>query len=139
MWWIGKVKERVKIIAIAVVFNIVTNLIFIHLIWVYGAALATWIGWILIWVLSETYLWKTYRIQINYRSIYTNIFFMFILWIWSYIYVVPLFNDITRWPSFFYMSLISILWFGIFILINRKEFKILIQEIQRIRKIKPHH
>ncbi|MCH2188529.1 oligosaccharide flippase family protein, partial [Candidatus Gracilibacteria bacterium] len=62
---IGKIKDRVKIISIALVFNFIMNFILIQHIGVYGAALATGMGWILIFVLSEIFLRKHYLIKFD--------------------------------------------------------------------------
>lgn len=131
--WIWRIKERVKTILMAVIFNFFTNLILITYVWVEWAALATWIWWLLIWILLEFYLWKKFYTPFNYKIIWKNVIFMWLMWIISYIYIIPIFIDISRVKSVIYLSIIGIIWFSIFILINKKEFKYLIFEIKKIR------
>jgi len=134
MGGIGKVKERVKIVFIAIIFNVITNLIFINLIWVSWAALATWMWWILIYILTEIYLWKVYRIKYEYIFIIKNILFMWTLWFILHIFSHQIFDGLWRWVSFGVMWIIWLIWFGIFGLLNLKEFKFFISEIKKIKK-----
>ncbi len=131
--WIWQIKTRVKIISIALIFNFITNLIFINLIWVYWAALATWIGWIIIWVLSEYYLWKKYLTKFDYIFLIKNIIFLWFLWVFVYYFINPIFEWLWRWISFWFLSIVWILWFGIFGLINFREFKGFILEVKKLK------
>jgi hypothetical protein len=130
---IWKVKERVNIILFAVVFNVITNIMLINFIWVYGAALATWIWWFIIYILSEYVLRKTYKVTIEYKFLLKNLVFIWLLWIFSYYMIVPIFLWFDRWLSFWYMSIIWILWFILVWIINLKEFKSFILEIKKIK------
>ena len=141
MAWIWKIKDRVKIIFIAVIFNFITNLIFINLIWVYGAALATWIWWLLIWVLSEYFLWKKYlganwgyNVWFEYKILLRNIIFMWLLWFFSYYFINPIFEWLSRWVSFWLFCLISGIWFLMVGIINLKKFRSFILEVKKFRK-----
>jgi stage V sporulation protein B len=134
--WIWKVKERVKIVFIAIVFNFFTNLILINYIWVYWAALATWIWWILIWLLWEYYLWKKYRVKFNYKFLFKNLFFMWFLSFFAYYFLVPIFNWLGRINSFSIMLLIWVIWFTLFWIINYKELKSFILEIKKIKNVR---
>ena len=132
--WIWKVKDRLKIILIALLFNFIANIIFINYIWVYWAALATSFGWILIWIMSEIKLWKKYFSHFDYIFLSKNIVLLWWLWIFSNYFIIPLFEWLSRWISFFYMFIIWLVWFGIFGIINFKELKGFIREIRRIKK-----
>ncbi len=134
MAWIWEINKRVKIIIIAVIFNFFTNIFFIKLIWIYWAALATWLWWILIYVLSEISLWKKYFIIFNYKSIIKNTVLMWAIWYINYIYIIPLFSWLTRLKSLSLIIFISIIWILIFIIINNKEFRIFIWEIKKLKK-----
>lgn len=134
MAWIWKVKDRVKIILIAIVFNTILNIILINLIWVYWAALATSFWWILIWILSELYLWKKYYVWFDYKFLTKNIVFMWLLGVFSYSFIVQFFEWISRLNSLFYLTIIWIIWFSLFIVINLKEFKYFILEIKKLKK-----
>jgi len=133
--WIGEVKERTKIILKAIVLNTILNLIFINLIWVGWAALATWIWWVFIWILSEISLWKRYSSSFDFISFVKNIFSMFILWILSYIFVVPIFDWLGRVKGFWFMFFIWIIWSLAFLLVNINEFKFFILEVKKLKKL----
>jgi O-antigen/teichoic acid export membrane protein len=132
--WIWKVKERVKIIFVAIIFNFILNIILINYIWVYWAALATWIWWFLIWVLSEYYLGKNFKVDFKLKYITKNILLLWIIWVALYNFILPLFEWIWRLNSFLLLLVITIIYFWIFVLINYIQFKFLINEVKKIRK-----
>ena len=133
MAWIWKVKDRVKIISIALIFNFIMNLFLIKLIWVYGASLATWLWWILIWILSEYFLWKQYFVKLDYKFLFKNIIFMGFIWFLVNNYLLNIFEWINRINSLLYLVLFSMIYFIIFIIINIKEFKSFILEIKKLK------
>ena len=130
--WIWKVKKRLNIILIAIIFNFITNIILINLIWVYWAALSTWIWWLLIWLLSERSLWEKYNSPFDYLFIIKNLFFMCILWFFTYIYINPLFEWIWRINSFFFILILWLFWFLFLWILNYKILKKSIFEIRNI-------
>jgi O-antigen/teichoic acid export membrane protein len=134
MAWIGKVKERIKVILIAIIFNIVANIILIKIMWVYWAALATSLWWLLIWILSEVFLGKDFKVSFDWKFLTKNIFYMWLLSIFLYYFVEPSLEWLSRWYSAFILTIISIIWFSIFILINIKEFKFFTLEIKKLKK-----
>jgi O-antigen/teichoic acid export membrane protein len=129
---IWKVKERLKIILWAIVFNAVLNYILLKTIWVYGAALATWCWWILIYVLSELKL-KDFRVKFDYKYIFKNLFFLWIIWL--ILKLLPL-NLLTfdRITSFFLLFWISIIYGIIFIFINFSDYKYIFAEIKKLKR-----
>lgn len=133
MAWIWKVKERVKIISVALIFNFILNLILIKNIWVYGAALATWCWWVLIWVLSEIRLWNKYYVKFNIKFLLKNIITLWSLWAICYFYIIKLFYWLGRLDSFYIMFIVWLTWFWLFWLINYKEFKGFILEVKKLR------
>lgn len=134
MAWIGKVKERLKIISIAVLFNTIANIILINSIWVYGAALATSIWWVLIWILSEYYLGKNFMVIFDWKFLTKNIFYMWLLSIFLYHFIEPIFIGMSRLDSALLLSVISLIWFLIFWILNKNEFKFFILEIKKLKK-----
>ncbi len=131
---IGRVKERLKIIIIAIIINFITNLIFIKLFWVVWSALATWLWWLFIYVMSELFLWKKYITKFPYIFLFKNTLLLWFLWFLLYNFLnFSFFENIWRLNSFFIMFIIWIFWFGIFGLINFKEFKGFILEVKRIK------
>lgn len=131
--WIWKVKDRVKIIFIAIVINFIMNLLLIKSIWVEWAALATWIGWVLIYLLSEYFLGKKYRVNFDYLSIFKNLSIIWFLWYIIYKFWLNIFEWISRINSFFLLGLFFIIWLWIFIIINYSEFRFFILEIKKIK------
>lgn len=121
--WIWKVKDRVKIILVAFIFNFVLNIILINNIWVYWAALATSFWWILIWLLTEFYLWEEYRVKFDYKFFFKNLIFMWLLWLFLYYFIVPLFLWLDRLSSFLYLATTWIIWFFIFWIVNYNNLK----------------
>jgi len=129
--WIWKVLDRVKIISIALIFNFTLNIILINKLWVQWAALTTWIWWILIYILSEYFLWKEYFIKFEIKFILKNIILMWSLWILSYYFLINIFEWLNRLSSFLLMFIISTVWFSFFILINWNDFKWFLWEIKK--------
>jgi stage V sporulation protein B len=130
---IWRIKDRVKIISVALIFNFIMNIILINFIWVYGAALATWMWWILIWLLSELFLRKNYYVWFDYKFLIKNILILWWVWIILYFYVLNIFEFLSRWQSFWLLIIIWILWFTIFGIINFKECKLLVWEVKKLR------
>ncbi len=131
---IWKVKQRVQIVFIAIVFNFIMNLILINTIWVYWAALATWLWWILIWLLSEIYLWKQYFINFDYISIIKNTVILWVLWTLIYKYIIPYFWELSRLESLFFLAISFFIWTWVFVVSNLKDFKFFILEIKKLKK-----
>ncbi len=131
--WIWKVTARVKIISIAIVINLVLNYILLNILWVVWAALATWIWWVLIYIMSEIYLWKKYSITLDKKFLTKNIFLIWLLGIFSYNFIVKFFEWLSRWTSLIYMFVIAIVWFGVFGVINIEKLKRVFLEI-KLRK-----
>jgi len=131
---IWKVKDRVKIVSIVLVFNIIMNILLINLIWVAWAALATWIWWMLIWILTEYYLGKEYIIGLDFKNIIKNIFIFWALWIWVHFYALSIFMNIWRIQSFGLLALFSLFYLCIFIWTNLSECKKLIWEIKKMKR-----
>ncbi|MDP5038974.1 MAG: oligosaccharide flippase family protein [Candidatus Gracilibacteria bacterium] len=130
---IGQVRERLNIILIAIVFNFFANIILIKYIGVSGAALATGLGWILIWFLSELNL-KDFKSKFDYKYYLKNIFVFILIGIFIKIYILEIFANIDlRINQFFTLSIISLLYFSVFIIINKNDFKYFFGEIKKVR------
>ncbi len=131
---IWKVKERIYIVLIAITFNFIMNYIFIKTIWVNGASLATGIWWFLIWIMSEYALWEKYKIDFDFKYLFKNIILIWIIWLLTYKYILPIFSSLNRLELLLMFCLYSFLYFIIFIFINLKEFKFFIWEIKTLKK-----
>lgn len=134
MSWIGQVKSKLYIMLFAVVINIITNYFLINSIGVVGAALATWIGWTFIWILSEYFLWKNYFVKFDLLNFTKNLIVFSLFWLFSYYLIVPFFDDLTRIKSLLAMIIVSLLYFVIFIITNLRDIKNFILEIKLVKK-----
>lgn len=132
----GKVRERLHIILIALLVNTLWNIILIQLIWVSWAAISTGISWILIWVLSEFKLTE-YYVWFDYKYLLKNIIVFSSIWLGMYIFIVPIFQNIhNRIYQFGSLLLLSILYFWIYFIVNRADFRYFYTEIKRIKSRK---
>ncbi|MDP2090221.1 MAG: oligosaccharide flippase family protein [Candidatus Gracilibacteria bacterium] len=131
---IGKVKERIYIVVAAIFFSLIFNYILINSIGVSGAALSSGLGWIIIWIFSEIALGKQFKIKFDFKYLFKNILSIGTIGILSYYYLLPLFDGLNRFELLIYFCLYSAIYFGLFALINLKEFKYFIGEIKSIRK-----
>ncbi len=136
MAWIWKVKQRVQIIVIAIFFNFFMNFILINLLWVFWAALATWLWWLLIWILSEIFLWKKYAIKFDFLSIWKNLFILWICWLIINTFIIQFFDNFNRIISFFMLWLVFAVWLVIFTAINKNDFIFFVKEIKKLKKKK---
>ncbi len=131
---IWRVTSRLVIIILWIFFNAFLNIIFINEIWVFWAALSTWMWWLFIWTLSENVLWYKYSIRVDYKLILKNIILMWIVSIVSY-YVVSDFR-LWRLHTFCLVVLFLIIWSIFFILVNYKDTKVIMAEVERLRGLK---
>jgi len=130
---IGKIKERVKIIFIAVAYNCIMNILLIQYIGVSGAALATWTWWILIWLLSEYFLGKKYTTSFEITSTCKNLLCIWGVALVSYHVILPYLVDMGRLKTLWILSIIMCIWFCVFWVINYSRFKIFISEIRKLK------
>lgn len=132
--WTWRVKERVKIISWAILANMITNYFLIKWIWVAWASLATWLGWLLIYILSERILFKDYKIKHDFNFIIKNSLYCLWTWIFTYFFIINLFEWLSRWLSFLYLLIYTMILALFFALVNKDEFKLFIWEIKKIKK-----
>lgn len=128
--WTWKIKERTKIIYLAIILNIITNYFLIKMIWVYWAALATWIGWLFIWIMSEFKIDKKYKWRTNFKFLFKNFIIFWIIWIFLSLFLKVNYTDYSKIILLIIIWTISLILFLIFILINIKETKNLISNIK---------
>ncbi len=131
---IWKVKERLNIIIIAIIFNTILNYFLIKSIWVAWAALATWCWWILIYVLSEIKL-RDFDVWFDIKYIFLNLLVFSVVWVVLFYQIVPILNNL--WGKLAEISILWVIWilyFILFFIINFKEFRYFISEIKSLRK-----
>ncbi|MDD2907185.1 MAG: oligosaccharide flippase family protein [Candidatus Gracilibacteria bacterium] len=131
---IGKVKERLKIVFIAIVLNFFMNLLLIKSIGAPGAALATGIGWFFIWIMGEYYLGKEYIVGFDFKYIFKNLIVLTSIGIFTHFYIIPLFNDLNRLNGLIWFCIFSSIYFLIFMILNIGDFKFVLNEIKKLKK-----
>lgn len=133
LWWIWKVRVKLYITLIAIFFNTILNLILINYIWVWWAALATWMWWILIWVMSEYALWKIYFYWFNIYFLMKNITISFIFWFIYSVYASDIFVNASRWFSLFLILIIWLLFTVIIFTINYSKWIYFLKKLKGLK------
>lgn len=132
--WTWKVKERVKIILIAIVFNFFANIIFIKLIWVYWAAFATSLWWLLIWVLSEIRLSSIFRSSFDWIFIVKNLLIIWVISVLSHYFIIDSITNLSRIDGLIFMFLFSSMYMLIILWYNKKDILFLFSQIRKMRR-----
>ncbi len=117
---IWKIKNRLYIIIFTIFINVIGNYILIQYLWVYGAAIMTWLSWIIMWVLSEIYVWEKMRVWLNYSSLGKHIWLFWILWFLIHLFIIPYLLLENRLIVFLFISWIWLIWFWIYFFLNKK-------------------
>ena len=130
---IWNIKINVRITFAAMLINIITNIIFINILWVYWAALATGLWWVFMYVTSQIFIDKKYKSSFQIGYIIKNITAFAIVWFayWKLMDYIQLFE--LRMQSFFFLWLLFAVWFWFFILMNNKMCRGFIKEIKKIK------
>jgi len=68
----GKIKERVKILAIATIINVILDVVLIKYIGIYGALISLIIARLTLFILSYHLISKIYKIKVNSAFIIKN-------------------------------------------------------------------
>lgn len=129
-----KVKERLNIILIAIIFNTILNYILLKYMWVVWAALATWCWWILIYILSEVKL-KEYHYDFDYKYLFKNILIFWIIWYLMHIFLLVFFTWV-KLHDLLLLACISLVYFSIYVIVNIWDFKYFYNEIKLIKNWK---
>jgi len=133
--WIWRVKERLKILAIWLIFNLILNLVLINTMWVVGSSLAVWLSWIPIFYLSHVKT-KKYSSKFDYGFFIKNLLFATFL---GFIMEFQI-TDQLIWKSrpqmLLWILLISFFYIIAFGLFNVKEWKMFYKEVIRLKKTK---
>lgn len=131
--WLWKVKERVKIIWIAALWNLIWNFIAVKFIWLKGVILTTIIWWFLMVILSYKEIINTWiNIKFDLNFLVKNIVWLLFLWFLLKLYISNL--DFNLGRGYIFLNLL-IAWiiFSVFILIlNIKEFIAFLNEVRKV-------
>ena len=130
----GKVKERAKIIGIALLTNIILNLIFIHIRGILWVIAATMVSWIMLFVMSYRIANKEHKITFSWIFFIKNIATVIIICIGIQSIKKQYFTleDTSRYYNLLVFIIISIIYYLIIIEINYPSLKLLKQEIKKI-------
>lgn len=130
--WIGKIKDRVKILAVGLAFNIPLNLVLIEYIGVEWSSLAVWLSWLPIFYLSNRAT-KKYSWKFDYSFFLKNLFCALVLWgLMLYLENFVQMPDL-RLQKLIYILIIFILYILIFVILNLKEWKMFFSELKRMK------
>jgi len=133
--WLGKVKERVKILWLAAFFNFFLNLILIPNIWTVGAVISTIGGWILIFILSfKQVLKEGVKIKIDIKFFVKNFILIFVFIVFYFLFLKDIIKLVDRFESLIYLLIIWFLYGVIILLWNLKEVKLFVREVRKILK-----
>lgn len=128
----GRIKTRLYIVIISIAINVVLNYIFISILWVVWAALATGISWVIIWIITEYYL-RDYKAKFDFLYIGKNFLYFIVSWVWLYFVFEIFFQEISRFTALLWFLGISIIYFIFLWIINKAEISIFLREIKKLR------
>lgn len=137
---LGKVKQRVKIVAIGFLINLIGNILLVWVfdVWLLGAVISMGIGRIILWYLSYKIVNHHQKIDIDRRFTIKNISIIACMSIIFWICKDKLFilNDSyhQRFTNIWYLVGISVVYYGIIALANHKNIQALIWEVKKLRK-----
>ncbi|EKD29896.1 MAG: hypothetical protein ACD_78C00222G0001 [uncultured bacterium (gcode 4)] len=130
---IGRIQERVKILAIGLPINIILNLILIHFMWVAGSALAVGLSWVPIWYLSNRAT-RMYSNGFDVGFFTKNLLLTVIIGGAFWYLVTPLFVGISRTYGLGLVGIIAMVTIIPFILINKPELQLFVGELKKLKK-----
>ena len=131
--WLGKIKERVKIIWIAALLNFILNWFLIQKVWIVWAVFSTILSIIIMFILSFIELKKT-DIKFNFDWLFyiKNLLILIILgFIFFYIKSWWLFGN--RLEILWKMFIVFFMYVLVMLGVNWKEVKILIEQMKGLR------
>lgn len=117
---VGRIQERVKILSVGLVVNIVFNLLLIRTMGVVGSALAVGISWIPIWYLSH-HATRMYSNGFDKIFFIKNLLLSIIIGGISWYFVTPLFVGTSRAHGLGLLLIISIITAIPFVIVNLSE------------------
>ena len=136
--WLGKVRARVKILWIALLVNIIINVI---LMYIFKTGLPWAVIAMIIWRIILRW-WSLIIIQKNIKISFDWIFFtknliVIIFCSGVFFFIKDIFlviNDTARWNNIACLMFIIIIYYSILAAANKSSIKFLIKEIKNIRK-----
>ena len=135
---LGKVKQRVKVLAWGLLANVILNLFLI--VWLgwglVGAVIALAISWIILWWYSLYYVNSFQKINFDWKFFIKNTIVSVVLMIGIYFITskIFVFQDSLRMTNLRYLLLIGVLYYVIIAAVNYKSINALISEFKNIKK-----
>lgn len=132
----GKVRQRAKIIFIALITNIVLNLIFIQFRWIIGIITAMMISRIMLFIMSHKLIDRNKEISFDRWYLIKNIISIAIFCGIFYYFKDKIFilEDGYRYKNLLYLVIIGIWYYLVILGINYKNIRYLSKEIRQIKK-----
>lgn len=137
---LGKVKQRVKIVAIGFIANLVSNilLLWVFKIWLIGGVISMWLGRMILRYLSFRIINQHQKIEIDRKFLIKNI--SILAWMSIILRIIKdkffILNDSyhQRFVNIGYMTGVVVIYYGIVAICNYKNIQYLIWEIKSLRK-----
>ncbi|MFA6256023.1 MAG: oligosaccharide flippase family protein [Candidatus Absconditabacterales bacterium] len=135
---LGKVKQRVKILGIALLVNVVSNIVLLYYfkIGLPGAVISTILGWILLWGLSLRLINRNEKISYDRLFFIKNLIIIATLSIACFLFkgMFMANNNSYRWHDSMYLVVALILYYSIIGIINYKSIHLLSKEIKVLKR-----
>lgn len=133
-WW--EVKKNTITVFLAMLLNVIINIILIPVYWSIWAIIWTISAWVFMFLITIYRIFLKEKFNFNFFFLIKNIIIISILWIIIYItkdYLVSI-NDTDRYSNLLFLSIYFIISILILIIINIKEIKLLFKEIYYLKK-----
>ena len=135
---LGKVKERVKVLWIALLVNVIINILLLYVfkIWLIWAVIAMIIWRIILRWWSLKPIQKHLKISFDWRFFIKN---FIVIWVLTGIFFgiknkYMILDNTARWDNIMYLLVAVVMYYIILAGINHKSIKLLIKEIKSMKK-----
>lgn len=131
--WLGKIKQRLGVVALALGINIILNLIFLVFLkqgLVFSAVILSF-SWAVMALWAMRVIHHEYKFSLDWRFLLKNLLFIGVLCLIMYM---------TKWSEdsrmkLFFLLLVYFVWYGVILAgLNRWKIKLLIGEIKKLRQ-----
>lgn len=130
---VGRIHERVKILTVGLIINVILNLILIHYYGVVGSALAVGLSWIPIWYMSDRTT-RMYSHGFNFWFFLKNLTLISIIGGLSWYFLTPLFVGASRVQGLLLIVVIAFVTVLPFVVLNLKEGKMFLGELKKLKR-----
>ena len=140
MAWLGKVRERVKILGLALVVNVVLNILFLVIlkIWVIGSVFAMWISWLVLRFKSYKIINNNLEIKFDWKFLIKNlsviVLLCWIFWLIKSNYWINGESYGDRWNNIIFILISLCIFAGTVAGFNYKNIWLLRKEVKNMNK-----